>query len=495
MQCDKRTVPLSHERGLFMAKTIRDLLKKRAEEYAQIPLFVYWNQEHSSQITVVSKEFEKQVACLGKWFLRQGYQRRKIAIYGENSYDWILAFFAVVCTGNVAVLLDYHLPPEELKKLLLFSGCEAVCFSSDYKDIAEELQDGMEIPFCAFADLHRIALRDNSDGNCLLAPVSSEALAVIAFTSGATGNRKGVMLTHRNLLADWCGVVKQIDGSGKGLLLLPLFHVFGMTDMMAVLLCGGTNYICDSMRHIASDVIAIQPSTVCAVPAMLPILYRAFAKMKNHYGARIICGGAPADYGWKDRFASIHVDLYYGYGMTECSSVVATNSELYDKSDGAMKVLESNEVRIDCPDENGIGEVCVKGPNVMRGYYKMPEETAAVLREGWMHTGDLGRLDEDGFLMITGRKKNLLILPNGENVAPEALERKVMEISGVSECMAYLQNGKVVMEIYAQNSHESTIQDAVYRINETVEASHRIMKVVFRDKPFEKNSVGKIIRK
>lgn len=480
-------------------ETIRDLLNKRTEKYAEIPLFVYWDKEHSSQTSILSKVFKKQVACLGEWFLKQGFHRKKIAIYGENSYDWILSYFAVVCTGNLAVLLDYHLPPKELKDLLLFSDCEAVCFSSDYKDVAEKLKDSMTIAFYEFADLHRIALcNDESDGsweNFMHEPVSSGDLAVIAYTSGVTGNRKGVMLTHRNLLNNWLGTLQQTDASGRGMLLLPLFHLFGMALMMIVFLWGGTDYICDSMRYIASDIVDIQPRVICAVPSLLPVLFQVFNKINGNYGTAIICGGAPSDNEWKRRFESIRVDLYYGYGMTECSPVIAFNSDLFDNPDGAIKVLKNNKVLIDCPDENGIGEILVKGPNVMQGYYKMPEETAAVLTDGWMHTGDLGRLDQDGFLIITGRKKNLLILPNGENVAPETLEKKVMEIIGVSECMAYLQNGTVVMEIYAQNREERDIRDEVYMINKNIEASHRIMKVAFRDKPFEKNSVGKIIRK
>ena len=484
---------------LEKCETIRDLLNIRAEKYADIPLFVYWDKEHSSQTAVSSKVFEKQVIRLGDWFLKQGFHQKKIAIYGENSYNWILTYFAVVCTGNIAVLMDYHLSSEELKDLLLFSDCDAVCFSSDYEDVAKELKGRMTIAFCEFADLHRIALCDDeSDGSCenfMHEPVSSGDLAVIAYTSGVTGNRKGVMLTHRNLLEDWSGFLHQTNISGRVLLLLPLFHLYGLATMMVCLMRGSTVYICESMRYAALDIAAVKPRVISVVPAMLPALFQVFDKINENYGTAFFCGGAPTDNGWKRRFASVHVDLYYGYGMTECGPIIASNTELYDKPDGTIKVLKNNEVRIDEPDENGIGEVLVKGPNVMRGYYKMPEETAAVLKDGWMHTGDLGRLDEDGFLEITGRKKNLLVLPNGENVAPEALEKKVMEINGVSECMAYLENGTLVMEIYVQSGEEKDIRDAVYLINKTVEASHRIGKVVFRDQPFEKNSVGKTMRK
>lgn len=479
-------------------ETIRDLLIKRAEKYADIPLFVCWDKEHSSQTAVSSKVFEKQVARLGDWFLKQGFHQKKIAIYGENSYGWILTYFAVVCTGNIAVLPDYHLPPKELKNLLLFSDCDAVCFSSDYKDVAVELKADVAIPFYEFADLCQIALCNGSEGsykNYMCELLSPEDLAVIAYTSGVTGNRKGVMLTHRNLLEDWSGFIRQTNISGRVLLLLPLFHLFSMATTMTELMCGSTVYICGSMRYVALDIVAVKPRIISAVPAMLPMLLQVFDMTDRNYRTAIFCGGAPADNEWKRRFESVHVDLYFGYGMTECGPIIATNTELYDKPDGTMKVLRNNEVRIDEPDENGIGEVLVKGPNVMRGYYKMPEETAAVLKDGWMHTGDLGRLDEDGFLEITGRKKNLLVLPNGENVAPEALEKKVMEINGVSECMAYLENGTLVMEIYAQSGEEKDIRDAVYLINKTVEASHRIGKVVFRDQPFEKNSVGKTMRK
>ena len=478
-------------------ETIRELLHKRAGQYAEKPVFGYWNEDRSSQIVVSPKDFEKQVAHLGEWFLNQGFHKKMIALYGENSYEWILTFFAVVCSGNTAVLLDYHSSKEELEELISFNDCEAVCFSPTYKEIAAELKSGTALPFYEMTELYRIASKNVTDRSCEIfaqEPVSADDLAVIAFTSGTTGKKKGVMLTHRNLLEDWWGTARQLNVSGTILKVLPLYHLFGLSVMMILFIWGGMSFICDSMRYIVQDISAVRPENIEAVPAMLPIIFQAFSVIDCPYGVRLICGGAPADLAWKERFKSIHAELYFGYGMTECGPIIATNSELFDHSDGSVKVIGTNKVFIDYPDENGIGEVLVKGANVMQGYYKMPEETAEAIKDGWLHTGDLGRLDKDGFLMLTGRKKNLLILPNGENIAPEALERKVMAVTGVTECMACLRESVLTVEIYAPDMDKKTVTDAVYNMNETLSASHRIMKIVFRDKPFEKNTAGKKIR-
>ena len=488
-------------RNLDIGATLREITEKRAERLPDTAEFSYWNENRTELISVSSAQFSEQVKRLGAWLIKEGFRRKKIAVFGENSYAWILAFFAVTCSGNTAVLLDKNLSSEALLGMVQFSDCAAVCYSAQYAPEAESMMDkAPDIAFFRLDELQKLAEREDavSDGalreyeNTVVAP---DDLAVIAFTSGTSEKSRGVMLSHRNIAFDVARSERQFEGSGNSILLLPLYHMFGLMGMLGSIIIGGTVFISQSLRHIIKDVAAVRPHFITAVPAMMPSLCQAFKAAGAELGTKIICGGAAGAAAWRHKFEELGVRILNGYGMTECSPVIAFTASEDQHDEGLMRVIDGCSVRINEPDEEGIGEVLVQGDNVMQGYYKMPEVTRETLHDNWLHTGDLGRLNHEGLLSIVGRKKNILVLSNGENVAAEPLEKKLADIKGVAECTVCVNGGALQAEIYAPNADPKEITDAVSALNRSLPAYKRIMKTVFRDSEFEKNSLGKIIRK
>lgn len=482
-----------------ISRTLRELLQRRAECFSDTPVFVYWNPAHTEQIPVTSAEFFGQTERLGAWLLAQGYRGRKLAILGENSYAWLSAFFAITNSGNVAVLLDKNLSAKVLKELIESTDCDAVFFSASYQDTADILKAETGLPFLCLNDLLQ-RMEAGQDGieaaidEFRQKSIQPDDPAVIAFTSGTSGKNKGVILSHENVASDVTWAARYTKSSGKALHLLPFYHMFGILGMLGPVVWGGTVYINQGLRYIVQDVIQVRPVLITAVPAMLPLLYRGIQSIGSGIGMKIISGGAPADMTWMQRFRELGVRINNGYGMTECAPCIAMASELYDRDDGSMKVIDGWKVRIDEPDEDGCGEILVKGSNVMKGYYRMEDETREALRDGWMHTGDLGKLDAEGFLSIVGRKKNLLVLPNGENVSPEELERMVQPLDGVAECLASAKGGCLQMEVYAPGSDENKLKEAILNLNHLLPSAKRIKKILFRQEEFPKNSSMKILR-
>ena len=478
-----------------MRSTLREIIEKRTDKLPDSPLFSYWNADRSAQIKISSAQFAEQTARLGSWLLSEGFKGKKIAILGENTYAWILAFFAVTCSGNVAVLLDKSLPAETLSRMVLFNDCSAVLYTGQYRDVADEMSGETDTAFYCLDGLTELAAKDGPVSEYESVAVAPEELAVIAFTSGTSEMCKSVMLSHRNIAFDAVKSGSQFDCSGNSLLLLPLYHMFGVVGMLVSVIMDGTVFITQSLRHIVKDVAAVRPHFITAVPAMMPSLCQAFQAAGTGADARIICGGAAGAATWRQKFAELGVRIFNGYGMTECSPVIAFTTEEDDRGDSYMHVIDGCSVRIEEPDEDGIGEVLVKGDNVMQGYYKMPDGTREALRDNWLHTGDLGIMNDDGLLSVVGRKKNILVLANGENVAPEPLERMISEIKGVAECIASVCGGILQAEIYAPDADRRAIADAVNELNRSLPSGKRVMKTVFREREFEKNSLGKTIRK
>lgn len=479
--------------------TMRQLLESRVRNYPDAPLFIYKDKTRTQQTCVNSADFAAQTRSLGAWLMGKGLHGERIAILGENSYYWLLCFFGVVCSGNVAALLDRNLSVRVLRQLMDDTGCRVLFYSEAQRDTAERLIDGLDISaYCldhipAHLDLDA-GLSESFESAYDALTVQPEELAVISFTSGTSGKNKGVMLSQENVAIDTCLGCRCNDFSGRSLLLLPLHHMFGLTaGVLGIFHWGGSIYINQGLRYIPGDIAEVKPNVVTTVPAMLPFLYRGFSAIKPVENVKLMCGGAPADSAWIERFRALGAVMDVGYGMTECSPVIAVSSELWDRHDGAMRVIDGVQLRIDAPDKNGCGEILVSGPNVMQGYYGLPEETEKTLRDGWLYTGDIGRLDSEGYLTITGRKKNLLILSNGENVSAEAMERLLMRIDGVKECLTSVVDGVIQAEIYSDGREDET-RKAILEWNHTLDPARRIIKIVFRNTEFPKNSSQKIIR-
>ena len=524
--------------------TIPEVVDYGREKGKDLPAF-YRGQNNDEPLTF--GETSEMIRQLGTAFLAKGLNSVHVALIGENSTEWIFSFLAITSSGNVAVPLDRGLPKEDIAELAEHCDCSAIVYSEKCKKIIDHLQGlgGVfnEIMFISLADFDKLVEEGKrllEEGNTAFddarAKVGKDTLASIVYTSGTSGKMKGVMLSHGNIASDAAATCMAATAENTQLL-LPLHHTFSWASaMLAVFLYVVDIHISGDLKRIVKDFQKNHPQNVSVVPMMAEMLYRGiwsgakkqgnekklkhgltisrmlmamgidkrrsiFKEVHENFGGKlelIICGGAAMDPNLETGLYDLGIEVLNGYGITECSPVVAVNRNLDKRVGSVGKPLPCNTVKIDDPDENGIGEICVSGSNVMLGYYKNPEATAEVFDGEWFRTGDYGRLDEDGFLFITGRKKNLIILANGENISPEELEMKLSRAKYVVDVVVYEENGVITAEFYLD---EKTYPDArtlldedVKQFNRTMPKNKNIGQVKVRDIPFEKTTTMKIKR-
>ena len=525
--------------------TLKELIDFRAKESPNTAAFA-WTKS-GERIEKTYKELKSEIEALGVALEKRGVVNTKVAILGENSYYWILSFFAVVCSSSAAVPIDKELSTESIINLIKDSGCTHLIFSDTYSDIADSICKSMEICAVNMKDIPSLILEgqasiDGGTNNRSNKNISQDTLAAIIYTSGTTGISKGVMLSHGNLALDTYSACSNCKFYGDTLLLLPLHHSFGLVaGVFVTMVYGYTIYINTSLKNISKDLLAAKPQSLFLVPLFVETLYKnvwttaeksgkagalklliklsnfllncgidlrrkLFKSVINGFGGNldtIISGGAPLSEKYIKGFREFGINLLNGYGITECSPVVSVNRNNYYKDGSVGQVLNECTVKIDSKDDSGIGEVCVKGSIVMQGYYGMKEATEEALADNWFRTGDIGYLDSDGFLFITGRKKNLIILSNGENVAPEELESLFDSVPLVKEVVVYESNHRIVAEIYpdkqyAEDNKIDSITDSlnksVSEINKKLPKFKQISSVIIRDKEFEKTTTKKIKR-
>ncbi len=526
------------------ADTVYDIIKYSVKAHGtshvfQIPvpgkddLFITYNQ------------FGSDIEGFGTFLLSKGLKKEKIAIIGENSYEWIVSYFAILGSGNTAVPLDRDLPIEDLLYNITNSGCKAIVFSKVYKDVVEKLKElDTEIEFyLAKAEIYEMIaegrkLMESGDKSFENADVKPDDLAAIVYTSGTTGKSKGVMLTQRNIASNAISACKNITGEGCGVLALPLHHTFGMVaNVLAPFILEARIYMTTSLRNIQSDMCKIGATAAFCVPLMAELIYKKvwatakekgkdeihkkgikisntllkfgidvrrklFAEVHEALGGNLelfVCGGAPLGEKMAFELTSMGINILNGYGITECSPIVSVNRNFANKIGSVGQILDCNEVKINNPDEKGIGEIYVRGSNVMVGYYNDEEATKEAFDDGWFKTGDLGYLDEDGFLFITGRIKNLIILSNGKNVSAEELEGKILEEIGyVEEVVVYDDDDKLAAEIFLDENMEpeakSKIKKDIKALNLKLPSYKKIAKTKIRDEAFPKTTSMKIKR-
>ncbi len=491
------------------------------------------------------EEFADEIEGLGTFILSKGLKKERIAILGENSYEWILAYFATLGSGNTAVPLDKDLPVEDLLYNVQNSGCKAIIFSKTYADVAEklkELDSNIEFFFSKMELYDFIAegksLIEAGDGSFKNADVKPDDLAAIVYTSGTTGKSKGVMLTQRNIASNTISACHNAQGEGCGVLALPLHHTFGMVaNVLVPFIFEARIYMTTSLRNIQSDMIKIGATAAFCVPLMAELIYKkvwATAKEKGKEeilkkGIKIsntllrmgidvrrklfkevhealggnlelfICGGAPLSEKIAFELTSMGINVLNGYGITECSPIVSVNRNFANRIGSVGQILDCNEVKIKNPDENGVGEIYVRGSNVMVGYYNNEEATKEAFEDGWFKTGDLGYVDKDGFLFVTGRIKNLIILSNGKNISAEELEEKLLdEICYIAEVLVYDENDKITAEVYLDEGMDPDAKEKIKKdikaLNVKLPSYKKIAKTKIRDEAFQKTTSMKIKR-
>ena len=532
----------------------------------------YWDKEVKK---VTFLKWREDVRGLGTYLISKGYRETNIAILGENSYGWCCSFFAVMAIGSVTVPVDKELPIEDIDGIITTTGTKVLIYgkSSEAK-VKEMLRNGglktveMIISVASSNSIEASELGDRTlrtledvqtEGAGLYAAgdnsyydykIDVNKLASIVFTSGTTGKGKGVMLSQANIGLDMTLGMYNFDITRKTLHVLPPHHTFGSTvNYVGHLSQGCEVYISSGIKHVSDEIKEQQPTHLILVPAFLEVMNRKiwatarkdgkegllkamikvsnflrkfgvdvrrklFASVLSAFGGKlelIICGGAKLDEEIIRNFDALGITILNGYGITECAPLISANRNKYQKPGSVGTPILACRVKIDNPDENGEGEICVKGPNVMLGYYNNPEATAEVFdKDGFFHTGDYGKLDEEGWIYITGRKKNLIILSNGKNVYPEEIEADLQKVEGVSEVVVYAGESRVqkdkitiVAEIFPDadllahmgvNNAQEDFENQVKALNAKMPPYKAVKCVKLRDAEFQKNTSRKITR-
>ena len=491
--------------------------------------------------SVVSKtfqEFKRDIFAVASWFVKKNWVGKHIAIIGSSSYHWVTTFLGIECSANVVIPIDKMLSEQEMLNLLVLGDADMVFLSEEFEPLMSKIEaaDNQVTEIISFAGTRfREMLRTE---HTALPTIDPDALAEILFTSGTTGVSKGVMLSQRNIASNINDIYRMdyaqnIKKNPVVLSVLPIHHTFELTvDNLGVLYCGATVCINDKIENIVANLNRFKPSVILVVPTIAEVFYKkvmesisskpykrkiAFAKKVNavckiskldvrrklykklldKFGGdltNVIVGGAALRPEIAETFDEFGINMYQGYGLTECAPLISANYPKENKFGSVGKPVSYMDVKI----ENG--EILVKGPGVMLGYYKNEEATAAAFTEdGYLRTGDLGYFDNEGYLYITGRSKNLIILDNGKNIYPEELEAQVAVIPGVKDVLVYEDNGKICAAIHPTDVNNSTliseIKKELKKLNASLPSYKKIIDIYFIAKDFPKTTTLKIKRK
>ncbi len=487
----------------------------------------------------------RKICGLGTYFKSLGLvEHKKIAIIGENVIEWVIAYYATLCGGNINVPMDYKLPAEDLADQLIRCGCDALVYTDKFSSMVEEFKKDEKMPvkywFCiddfdSFIE-NGLKIYDSGDKSFEDIEVKPDDLACISYTSGTTAKSKGVMLSHKNIASN-CAAACRAHSGRHVIGFIPLNHTYAwVSALFATYIVIEWGYMCDSIKDIQKDLVKIKPYNFSGVPLVVETIYdkiwktarktgredvlkkglkisnflmklgidkrrKIFKTILDNLGGNldmIICGSANLDPKYEKGMHDFGIDVFNGYGLTECSPGVTCNRADKFKFGSVGTPLDCCEIKIVNPDDEGVGEIYVKGTNVMVGYYGDPEATAAAFDGEWLKTGDFGRIDKDGFLFMVGRKKNLICLSNGKNVSPEELEDKLRRIEYVSEVLVYADDKKIIGEFFL---NEEDYPDARARLKGDVDAFNRKMpsfkninKIIIRDEEFPKTTTLKIAR-
>ncbi len=498
-------------------RTMKDIIDCSAQSYGDQAAFRYKVRKEIVEKTYRdlkqdSEAFSRALAALGQL-------GSHAAVIGPTSYQWVVSYFGIANSGGVAVPVDAGLPAADVCELLERADVNVLVYDelrADVAELAREKCPGIRHMISIQAEetndsvLSFARLLADNRGSFDVQP-DPDKLCAILFTSGTTGKSKGVMLTHRNLTDNAAGVDMGIPSGTVSMTLLPIHHAYCFTmDILKGLYIGLTICINDSIMHVARNMKLFKPEIVLLVPMVIESIYAKLQEAgklipkkmaaKAAFGGNLktVCsGGAYLDPEYVEKFAEYGITILQGYGMTECSPVISTNLPWDSRKGSVGKLLPNCRAKV--VDE----EIWVQGSSVMMGYYKMPEETAAALEDGWLKTGDLGYVDEDGFVYITGRKKNLIILANGENVSPEELENQLSRNPLVKEILVR-ETGQVIQaEIfpnleYAAKKRVRDVPAALQQIldgfNRDMPVYKRIHSLIVREAEFEKTPSKKIKR-
>lgn len=546
---------------------IKEIIYNSAKKYKDHIAFTIKHQ-NGKEVEYENKTYPdvlNDINTLGKALYDLGAKGKRVAIIGKNRYEWVIAHLANLLGGIVSVPLDKDLQIEELESSLIRSKADYIVFDSKLTEKMQEIRNNNK------TNLNEFICMDKKEGFLSIAEllekgkkiendeyvkneIDNDAMGILLFTSGTTSKSKAVMLSQKNIASNIYAmqICEDIRDTDTNIAFLPFHHIFGSTCMVMMIASGVKTVFPDGLRYIKNNLNEYKVTIFVGVPILVEAIYKTIMKeiekqgktklikavikfsnalLKIHIDLRrklfkqvinalggelrfVISGGAPADAKISKGFNELGIKTVQGYGLTETSPVIAAEDDNHMKN-GSIGIPMCNvELEVVNKDEEGIGEIRVKGPNVMLGYYEMPEETAKVLKDGWFYTGDLGYVDNEGYIYITGRSKSLIVLKNGKKVFPEELETIINRLELVSESMVFglpdkqdkndvklsvkiVYDKEIVKEKYPEKTEEEVYQiiwQQVKEINKGFPRYKHIQNMILTDKELIKTSTKKVKR-
>lgn len=507
---------------------------------------ISWFTRKGEEMGVDYGRFYSDVRALANSLISRGYAGRHVAVLGENSYEWLLVYFASAYCGAVTVCIDVEQSDETIMQMLTMADTDVMFSAAPFIDICRRYAAGAKSVFTLNGTENTSLASLITEGGSITAElpeISGESIASIVFTSGTTSFSKPVMLSHGAILTNASDALANVAIGKVAFTSLPFYHTYGFTCSVLSMLIGGAKlYINGNLKTVMRDIQLAKPHTMLTVPLMLETIHRKLWQNAEETGKAsslrklfklrritkaigikscckalsavrekcfgeiklIICGGAHMDPAITEEFALLDVTVVQGYGITECAPLVSVNRNRANKPRSVGLVTPNCEVKL------VDGEIYVRGKNLMSGYYNSPEMTAEVMDGDWFKTGDVGEMDRDGFLYITGRKKNLIVFKNGKKLSPEKLEEKIRSFSLVKDVVVYgAVNGmstddvQVAASIYPDEEKTEgldsyyileELQNKIMVLNRDLPLYQQIQMVTIRETPFEKTALQKVKR-
>ncbi|MCL2859452.1 MAG: AMP-binding protein [Oscillospiraceae bacterium] len=551
-------------------KDIKDMVNKSAEMYADEPAYIFKTLVPGNFDKITFKELKEQVDQLGTALLNLGLKGKRIGIISENRYEWALAYLAIVSGVGVVVPLDHALTDIEIENLVKRSEMEAIFYSKNHDECMNNLRKKADNNVSKFISMdfeteysgilsQKELLKEGEkllevgNDDFLKAEINAEEMGIMLFTSGTTAMSKAVMLSHKNLCTNVMDLRRTVYiGEGDRVLsFLPLHHTFEATASFLHSVYGGvTVAYCDGIRHMADNIKEYQITVLITVPAVMENVYKKvwkniekqgktstvkkaikisrfllkfgidirrklFKEIHENFGGALklaVVGAAAVDTEVEIGLADFGIRTIQGYGLTETSPVVAVMKDGYTKVGSVGKALPSLKVKIANPGENGVGEIIVKGDSVMIGYYQNEKANKEVFKDGWFYTGDLGYIDDEGYIFVKGRQKNVIVLKNGKNIFPEEIETLINRIPGVKESFVYGKEDKAddlkvcakvvydkdaIKEEYGVEGEEEIkkiLWEKIKEINKTMPTYKYVKELAITEQEFVKTTTQKIKR-
>ncbi len=547
---------------------LKDMLNKTKKMYSEKPAYKIKIEEGKYQI-YTHKEVRDMVDCLGTALIDIGLKNKRIAIIGENRYEWEIAYLSIVCGTGIVVPLDKSLPENELETLIERSDIEAIFYSEKYAKSIEKIRynekNKLKHLISMDSTKHREGIYSQKEliengkkliqeGNeeFLNAQINPNEMSIMLFTSGTTSKSKVVALSHKNICSNLMdiGSVLNVTSEDTLLSILPIHHVFECTvGFLFSLYKGAQTVFCDGIRHVVENLNEYHVTVMACVPAIYERIFmmirkqlekqgklqeilekeekyknltmeqkrEMFKDIHNMLGGKIkllLSGAAALDPKIEEKYRMLGLNLVQGYGLTETSPVVGVGSDKFHKIGSIGKAVPSVDVKIINKNQEDIGELLVKGPNVMLEYYGDKEATKEAIKDGWFYTGDLAKIDEEGYIYICGRKKSVIVLKNGKNIFPEEMENLVNKIEGVKESFIFgkqqtddkenikinvliVYDKEIMQEVYQAKTEEEikqAISKKIKEINQTMPRYKSIRGMLLTENPLIKTTTNKIKR-